>query len=428
MGHWILGHIGLAKPYRFERTLVVVVAVALAIVVAGATIALWARTGFVLGAQRGPVWGTPRGWYLIYLATLLALAVIGARWPKVGAMVLTLAALDIALGFGSALLYRTGLTKTAALFPKDYEEPRFEWHPLLQVRPVPSGQTTRPTPVHIDAYHLRGPERASEQLRNRIVVAIFGGSTTQDFGSPDGESWGERLEQLLGPERYVVVNHGVPSYTTAEVLVQTAFYQQPYGVPPTCAVYYLGGNDLSLAHTDNLDGGYANVHMRNQIDAFRARRLSGPFLSISPTLMLLVRFVELAVDTIRPGVVSGSVSAASDERLEAVFQRNVQSISAINRERGVKTIWVGQVMNLAELKTDRIRGWVAFVRDKDIWPMIERLNGLLHKQAKATGDVYANVPIRDFVPGDFLDEVRFSPAGSEKFAKLLAPTVVNVCR
>lgn len=210
--------------------------------------------------------------------------------------------------------------------------------------------------------------------------------------------------------------------------MQTAFYQQPYGVPPACAVYYVGGNDLSLAHTDHLDGGYANVHMRNQIDAFRARRLGDPLVSVSPTLKLLVRFVELAFDTIRPGVVSGGVSGNPDERLEAIFERNVRSISAINRDRGIRTIWVGQVVNLAELDSDRIRGWAAFVRDKDMGPMIERLDRLLQKQAKEMGDVYADIPVRDFVPGDFLDEIHFSPAGSLKFARLLAPVIAHACR
>jgi hypothetical protein len=424
-----LDHFGLVRPYRFERILALLVALGLAIAVGAVAFLLWMRGGFAFGAPRGLSWATPRGWYFVYLAGLLVLGLALARWPRAAAVVLALASLEIGLGFGSALLYEAGLAKSPILFPDNYRQPPYEWHPLLQVRPqsTPADEATTAR-VFINSEHMRGPERTSGKLKDKIVIALFGGSTTLDFASPNGQSWGERLEQKLGPDRYAVLNHGVAGYTTAEHLIQTAFYEQAFGTPPHCALYYVGWNDLSAAHTDGLDGGYANVHMRTQIDAFMGRRLDDFVFSISPTLSLLARFAVLAFDTVRPAEISGTISGEPDRKLEEIYLRNVRAISAINRQRGITTVWIGQIMNRAELVGESIRGWAPFVRDKDTWPLIARLNGLLRREAKVLGDAYIDVRIEEFQPDDFVDEGHFSPAGSMKFATLLETAVAAACK
>jgi len=128
---------------------------------------------------------------------------------------------------------------------------------------------------------------------------------------------------------------------------------------------YTGWNDLSAAHTDRLDDGYANVHMRTQIDAFMGRRLDEFVFPISPTLSLLARFAVLAFDAVRPAEISGTISGEPDRKLEEIYLRNVRAISAINRQRGITTVWIGQIMNRAEFVGESIRGWAPFVRDKD---------------------------------------------------------------
>ena len=45
-----------------------------------------------------------------------------------------------------------------------------------------------------------------------------------------------------------------------------------------------------------------------------------------------------------------------DRALEAIFTRNVQTISAINRQRGIATIWVGEVFDHASLEAASWRG------------------------------------------------------------------------
>ena len=47
----------------------------------------------------------------------------------------------------------------------------------------------------------------------------------------------ERLDEALRGDRLVVVNHGVPGYTTAEHLLQTAFYPEKFAKAASCAVF-----------------------------------------------------------------------------------------------------------------------------------------------------------------------------------------------
>ena len=427
MNRWLLEHFGCIRPFRFERMLVLLSAVLLASAVLAVAAALVARTGFELGAPRGLTWGTPRSWYFVYVLGLILLALAVARWTVGATILLSLAAVEVGLGFGSAFLYEVGLTPSPTLFPNNFERPRYGWHPLLQVRPEPtSAENGKKPSVFINSQHQRGREWTPAELKDKRVVALFGGSTTLDFSVPDGQSWGDRLEQTLGADRYAVVNHGVAGYTTAEHVIQTAFYPDTFGVMPHCAVYYIGWNDLSLAHNQRLDGGFTD-HMSNQIDAFMGRRLDLPYLSVSPILKLLSRFVELAFDTVRSAPLAGKRSAEPDHRLEALFLRNVESISAINRQRGVKTLWVGQVMNVDELAAG-LAGWSPFVPDEATRPLIKRLNGLLKHEAGLLGDVYVHIPVDAFTPSDFIDEGHFSPAGSAKFASLLAPSVAATCQ
>ena len=106
----------------------------------------------------------------------------------------------------------------------------------------------------------------------------------------------------------------------------------------------------------------------------------------------------------------------------------MRTISAINRQRGIKTLWVGQVMDHRRLLAGEPWAWVPFLRPQDISPLILRLNGLLKREAEALGDVYVDIAPQDFTSDDFIDHGHFTPTGSLKFAARLAPAVVASCR
>ena len=422
MTRWLAAYAGLAKPYRFERTLAFLYALLLALVVGGVALHL--------GLDDRLTGDTPRGWYFLYLAGLIALGLLLAPWPRLAAIALSLAALEVGIGFGSAVLYKLDLAP-ATLFPSNFNfDERFAWHPLLQAVPAPSMPAKA---AKVDILHnsqgMRGRERSAASLQDKTVVAIFGGSTTYDLGSSEGETWGDRLQSMLGDDRFAVINHGVPGYSTVELVLQTAFYQSRQGIAPRCAIYYIGWNDLKNSHVKGLDPGYAHFHLRAQIDILQVRPLDGPYLSISPTLTFLRRMLVLAIDTARPPTWPREPpNAAPDLALEELYARNIRTISAINRHRDIRTVWVGQIMNLDQLTADRPSGLMPLLRDKDVWPLMERMNAIVRREAQALGDVHADIPVDAFEADDFFDQGHFVPTGSRKFAALLAPAASVACR
>ena len=114
--------------------------------------------------------------------------------------------------------------------------------------------------------------------------------------------------------------------------------------------------------------------------------------------------------------------------MEEIFLRNVRTISAINRQRGIATLWVGQVMDHGGCWPASPGVGFRSCVPRTSRPSILRLNGLLKREAEALGDVYVDIAPEDFTSDDFMDHGHFVPAGSLKFAARLAPAVVASCR
>ena len=372
----------------------------------------------------------PRTDYFLYLAALLALVLVLARWPRLSGVLLVLACVEFAWGLGSWALAPPG--SPSLLPPVSAEPARFQWHPLLQAVPAPGLAFTSATGLAIrhSSQGTRGRDPDPARLAASGVVATFGGSATYDIGNGEGDTWPERLDDALRGDGLIVVNHGVPGYTTAEHVLQTAFYPEKFGKLPRCAVYFVGWNDLRNSHIPKLDAGYADFHMPSQVDSLKVRRVGGSNVTISPLLTVLTRLVSAEVDTVRyakdpyalPPVAGPDAAAAT------IFERNVRSISALNRARGTPTIWVGQVVNPDRLTGEGLYGWLPRVRDRDLPRLLRDSNALLQRTAKALGDTYVALPEEAFGPADFVDQGHFSAAGARRFAALLAPAVREACR
>jgi len=354
-----------------------------------------------------------------------------ARWPRLAVTVLVLMLVELTWGLGTYALNRVG-NKTVLLLPPDEVEPRrFQWHPLLQAVPIPSLSMTSRKGVRINhsSQGTRGRDPKPGELDGRSVVATVGGSTTYDIGVSDGDTWSDRLAAALG-DRFFVVNHGVPGYTTVEHLMQTAFYQGKFGKAPRCAIYYVGWNDLRNAHIPNLDSAYADFHLPSQVDSLLVRRWNHTDLTFSPLASVLMLLGSAIGDTIRyeDPRRRNQPKSGDDPALIALFERNVRSISAINRQRGVKTVWISQLVNPDRLTGEGFYGWVPLVRDRDVWPLLQKLNQALAATARSLGDIYIDVPSASFKDSDFVDQGHFSPQGAQRFADALAPVVRDACR
>jgi hypothetical protein len=410
MRRLLLDHFGLLRPYRFERLLLALAALAVL-----AAIAIFAAALLQAGELTA---GTQRAAYFLYLLAMAIVALALLRWPKAAMAVLALAALETGLGIATRLL------------PENSSDPvRFAWHPLLQAVPIPSLDITTSTGVklHHTSQGTRGREPTERELAERTIIAVFGGSSGYDVALSEGETWADRLEKALGG-RFLVINHGVPGYSTVEHVVQTSFYQDTFGKKPRCALYYVGWNDIRNAHIKDLDPGYADFHLPSQVDSLRTRRLGGSNVLFSPLLTELARLVSAMVDTVQYAWnLSGTIKPGSDPALEANFERNLRTISAINTERGVRTLWIGQLLNRARLQGDGQYGWLPYVKDKDVWPLQARFNEILARTAQSLGDPLVPAPIEAFGAADFVDQGHFSAAGAAKFARYVAPVVAREC-
>ena len=414
----LLRYLGLRRPRRLERAVPAVLAVLLGLIVLAYGLSL--RLEGVLNLD------SPRGVHLAYLLLLPAAVWLTLRWPRLSGALAILAFIEVSIGVGGRLAFGTPPLPDNATMVQ-----RFRWHILLQATPVPSLDLTTANDRRFShsSQGTRGRELRSPDIVGKKLIAVFGGSSTYDIGVSDDETWTSRLEQALGPAETVVINHGVPGYSTVEHLVQTAFYQPRFGRLPTCAVYYVGWNDIRNAHIRNLDPAYADFHLPSQVDSLRTRRLGGAHASISPLLTVLGQTASALVDTVQYSwTLSGEIKSGSDPVLEAFYARNVRAISAINRERRIKTVWVPQLLNRERLAGDGMYGWLPYVRDRDVWPLQARFNAVLRETARGLDDPFVDAGIEAFGAADFIDEGHFSPAGAIKFAARLAPAIREACR
>src|SRR5262245_3668861 len=357
LGIRLRGHLGIS-PRRLERLVVV----AWAAVLFGLVVALMAV--LALAGEFGR--HAPREFYYLWLTGLILVGLALAPKPGLAAIPLAWAALDLGLGAGSLALERAGFGYVTMMPPQFNTTHDFRWHPLLQAEPTPSFKRDLGglTISHSSA-GTRGRDRSLAELATKKVVATFGGSTTYDLALNDGQTWPEQLEQQLGVGGWAVINHGMPGYSTVENLLQTAFYADSFGRRPDCALHYIGWNDIRSSGLPTLDPAYSTFHLRAQVDALKTRRINADTYTVSPTLTILLRSLAIAVDTIRPvGIPQGDMIETADPRVEDIVARNVQAISGINRARGIRTLWVGQLLNVAVLVGDEPLTWTPLVRQK----------------------------------------------------------------
>ncbi|SCM67875.1 hypothetical protein [Donghicola eburneus] len=357
----------------------------------------------------------------VYLMVLAGLALLASfkSWHMVSAVLSMFLFVELAVGYIPLALAMAGVpTRMETTFPVE-EGDRYQFHPLLASLPV--ANYSAPTVSH-NANHLRNNALPFDPAKPH--VAVFGGSSTYDLGvSSDAATWVSQLDTLI-PE-YSVSNNGVPGYSSSEHVVQTTFYEDRAGTEPFCAVYYMGWNDIRDYGFDKLDNGYADFHLLSQYGAQKIRFSLG---SPSPTLNLLAAYFmrnELPFPQAQ-GTVGKDVTA--DDDLFRVAERNVRSIAAINESRGIKTVFVAQMLNRARL-TDptRIYGWLPFVYDGDTWQLQDRFNKFVGNLAPDVGAGFIYPDIDAFSDEDFADNGHFNDQGSVKFSRMIRDDVVQMC-
>ncbi len=414
---------GFGEPYNLKRAFPFIVAIICLLSIIGI-----AGTFAIAGKLH---WATYRFEYFAYVGALAAAAALFSFAPTCAWLLIALCFIEVSLGVSTQILVKTSILKVSVL-PQDTRPletgSRFRYHPLLQGRPTPNFLRLVPFKIEHDSYGLRGAERNKEKLKHQIVVAALGGSATYDIGLSDDQTWSAVLERELGDD-YAVLNHGVPGYSTVENLVQTLFYLDVYDVKPQCAVYYVGWNDIRNAHLPNLDPAYAEFHLLSQLDNLQIRK-QPEIIQVSPMVRTLASYLQRGLEVIpmAEDFSHSAPEAGSDIRLEKIYRENLKAVAAINRERGITSIFVGQVLNRARLQSSARSEWLPLVRDVDVWPLQSRFNAILKRTSDEIGSPEFVPPIDEFQDSDFVDKGHFSWRGAKKFATMLVPLVRSNCK
>jgi lysophospholipase L1-like esterase len=355
---------------------------------------------------------------LIYLSIWLgitAMGVVAASRRK-----------SVALAFGALLLLAAESLSNLYVYHRDgrlYQPAQpdgwgaFQPHPLLVGIPKAG--------VFDGVVHTADNRRRTVnegKVANPKYIFAFGASTTYDIGvNDDAQTWPSDLSRLLG-EDFAVENLGVPGYSSVETMIQSLFAFRE--VKPVCAIYFLGTNDLRNANIRGLRPDYSDFHLPTQREALSLSHHDF-FLNNLLFLKLLVSLI-LGDSGIK---IEGAPSDRMDPRVSALFTENMELIGEIGRHFGVKVLFVSQVANYSNLTADRVRGgWLPFVRDKDVKPMMQALDRDMQLAAAASGAIYLGAPqAENWTAADFFDSMHFTAEGSQKFARSLAKDIAGLC-
>lgn len=385
--------------------------------------------------------GTARFYFFSYIACFLIAAAALSKARFFSYAILCWCTIELALAFGNKTLYPKNIVPKTS--PDNFA---FVYHPLLQLVPRPnfqyksrlnfrgfeekakaggidmaSLQGTELAFVH-NSLGIRGKELTPDDL-GKDLIFVYGGSTTYDVSITQGETWVEHLQSDLD-NKYTVLNFGVVAHSTEEHLIETAFYQNVAGKRPVCAIYYVGWNDVINYHLDNLDPAYADYHLlltpRRRPDLEIAR--------YSPMMVLLNQAARDRFDTIpnHANILGKPPATGEDQRLESIFAENIKTIAAINSSRGIKTIFIGQIINKDYPQGPDV--WAPLIKKGGFPPLIERFNSILKDTAAAVHAKYIDPGVTNFEHHDFVDYSHFAVPGARKFAALISKEVGSYCQ
>lgn len=415
-------YLGFEKPYNFPIALNSIFSIAL-IFLCIVCISFFHLRGWLHE-------GSYRFYFLYYLLGISFISIFFVNRKKSFFLILTIVSLEFGLAFSSVVFNYNNLGRW--LLPMDGQiernkKPTFERHSLLQITPKPNVQFEygeRKVKVHHNNLGLRGFDLKKEDFITRKIIVIHGGSTTYDEGTNQGFTWPEQLQRLIG-DKYLVINAGVPGYSTAEHLVQAIFYDNWFDSKPFCSIYYVGWNDIRNFNIPNLDGGYADFWLPTQ---FSARPPENLITRISPTFKLLNRIFAGFYYSNFPKPKNLKPILSNSERdvdLEEIYRRNLTNIAKVNDARQIRTVFIPQVLNLEALEMSDLRDANIYYKNEP--RIIQRFNEILHETSKSVNAGFIPLLNSNFSSKDFVDTGHFNSSGSTKMSQSILAGVLDKC-
>lgn len=332
---------------------------------------------------------------------------------RVGVTLVTVLLLELAAAIGLKLA-----TGRYHLTP---ESGAFTYHPALVGLPTPAycrGAGRRM--VCHNAAGFRGAE-LDQWWRAGSRVAAVGGSSTYDVGVYDDQAWVARLERHLG-DGVATLNMGVPGHSTAEHVILTGLLASEFR--PDVILYYVGWNDIANSHLATLKADYSDPHFLSQ---FAGLQLDWGQFSASALLTITKRVLSTAGLIDSPYArrhLEGGMHRGVDERLLAVYERNLRLLVAMARTICAEPVLIPQVLNQQVAQPEATSEWIPYLRHEDVWPVMAVFNERLIQIGGETGTPVVTAVLE--VPWratDFVDSGHFSPSGADKFARTVADAV-----
>jgi hypothetical protein len=183
------------------------------------------------------------------------------------------------------------------------------------------------------------------------------------------------------------------------------------------------------AHDEGLKDDYSDFHSQNVLGALGVGYRPG-FIAVNALfLQLIARALSSEDHKYGPSDAKGEVSDKKDLRLAKIYAENIKLTTAIDQHFGVKAIFVPQLLNFDWLEQHYQQSWWPFISVKGVRPLTHDLNLAMEQAAKESGAVYLIAPLSvEWGVSDFADQVHFSAAGSEKFARTIAAAVASNCQ
>jgi lysophospholipase L1-like esterase len=300
----------------------------------------------------------------------------------------------------------------------------FRKHPFLVAEARPDAAYVSKGGVRLRHNHIgaRGDDVKAAKSPGTKRILVLGGSSAYCVGVSNKETWPRYLQEKLG-KGHEVINLGVPGYTTAEHIVQTAL--QISDLSPDVVIYYLGWNDARNQHVAGLKSDYSDFHGRSQynhlmLGAFKFGNRSMLVQTVANTLRKI--FVRDPEGIYKTEGTSDKFTAKIDVRALDIYKRNLHLLISLCRTQGVRAIMVPQIMNYEKLTGDKPYGWLPYVKDKDLKVVMEGYNKAMNEVCAADKADYMDAVLGvRYSQQDFFDNLgHFSAHGNERFAEVLA--------
>lgn len=372
------------------------------------------------------VWFSPIWFYGVFflVVSLTGLAAWWRGWRSLMLGAIYFMIVDLSLGAISKELNRVGIGEN--LMPRRthsmLQAYQYDYHPLLAISPRPghADAMTRHT-----AFGTRMVGEANTIARDKPRIVLIGGSSTYDIAVKQGKTWPDVLQLALPGTQ--IINYGVGGFTSSEHVVQTAYYLNRFA--PTCAIYYLGWNDIRNAFIPDLDPAYADFHLKNKLERLLFYR--DPSFTAIMRLGLIAARRFTGVDLDLPAKINAlPAGKGQDPAFETIYRSNIRSIIALNQARGVKVGFVGQLFShaiLARSKPDSRDPYMPGLAVGSYAPVMDATNAALKDEAGKLGAPVL-MPMQDWLPEDgFTDFGHFNEKGSALFAARVTGFVRETC-